>query len=422
MRIVPRTSLPGVTCDEPSSVSVLRASRKRGEDRTVSVRSNVREPVDHCSEPPTGSGVPSTAGDTTYASIAASTRRPASIRANTNEPGVSLSLTDRPSTAREPGRVAQALGQRQPDARVFGGAGSVVLGDEADAHAPAGFDLARRVDDEPRRFGVEAACAAHGELRARELELGRLRGRDRAAQHDARVVVERRLDARAVLDDERRARGERRRRDGRVAEAERVAAALVDRDLAAVDARAAGDVRGAVGDRQHDDDVVRGRVAAVAHARRRDDLLAGLRDAHGFERRDGVGVLELRRAARDQPHDVGADDVGLVAGERRLQVERGAVLDGRRDDVRERDAPLDAGRDLADVGAVGAEQARLAAHVVERAVVDARAAGHVAQAVGEVEADAQPRGRSAAEVVERERGANRRSRFDRSVGRNDERS
>ena len=167
---------------------------------------------------------------------------------------------------------------------------------------------------------------------------------------------------------------------------------------------------------------MRRRVAAVAHARRRDDLFARLRDAHGFERRDGLGVFQLRRAARDQAHDVGADDVGLVARERRLQLQHRAVLDRRRDDVRQRDAALDAGRHLAGVGAVGAQQARLAADVVERAVVDARAAGDVAQAVGEVEPDAQPGRRGAAEVVERERGADGRSRFDRSVGRNDERS
>ena len=209
MRIVLRTSLPGVTCAEPSSVSVLRASRKRGDERTVSVRSNVREPVDHCSEPATGSGVPSTAGETTYASIAASTRRPASMRANTNEPG-RVAFADGPAVGRARARrVAQAFGQRQANARVFRGAGAVVFGDQADAHAAAGFDLAGRVDDEPGRFRVEAACAADRELRAGQLELRGLRRRDRAAQHDARVVVERRVDAGAVFDHQRRSGGER---------------------------------------------------------------------------------------------------------------------------------------------------------------------------------------------------------------------
>ncbi len=345
------------------------------------------------------------------------------IDAREHERSRRVAFADRPAVDRaRTGRVAQAFGQRQPHARVFRGARPVVLGDQADANAPARFDLARRIDDEPGRFGIEPARAAHGELRARELELRRFRRRDGAAEHDARVVVERRVDARAVFDDERRAGRERGRRDRRVAEPERVAAAFVDRDLAAVDPRAAVDVRRAVGDGQHHDDVVRRRMAAVAHASGRDDLFAGLGDADGFERRDGVGVFQLRRAAGDQPHDVRADDVRLVARERRLQIQRRAVLDGRRHDVGERDAPLDARRDLPDVGSVGAEQARLAADVVERAIVDARAAGDVTQAVREVETHAQPRRRGAAEVVERERCAHGRSRFDRSVGRNDERS
>ena len=65
IRTLARTSLPGATWLEPSRNSTLRVSRKRGAERTVRVRSKVREPVDHCSEPAIGSGVASTAGETT---------------------------------------------------------------------------------------------------------------------------------------------------------------------------------------------------------------------------------------------------------------------------------------------------------------------------------------------------------------------
>src|SRR5665213_1708841 len=86
------------------------------------------------------------------------------------------------------------------------------------------------------------------------------------------------------------------------------------------------------------------------------------------------------------------------------------------------DRALDARRDLADVGPVGTEQARLAANVVERPVVDPRTSGYVPEAVGERQADTQTGRGSAAEVVERKRSTDGRSRFDRPVRRNDERS
>ena len=63
--------------------------------------------------------------------------------------------------------------------------------------------------------------------------------------------------------------------------------------------------------------------------------------------------------------------------------------------------------------------ARLAGFV-ERDIVDPRAADEIAQAVGQGEADPQARRRCTAHVVEREGSADRYSRFDATIRRNDE--
>ena len=73
-----------------------------------------------------------------------------------------------------------------------------------------------------------------------------------------------------------------------------------------------------------------------------------------------------------------------------------------RDGVVERDPPLAAGRDVADVGAGALEQRGETARFVERLAVDVRGADEVRQPLGQPEADAKTGRRAAAQVAEGE--------------------
>ncbi len=313
------------------------------------------------------------------------------------------------------GGVLQAGRQRDACPHVGGGAGAGVGRNECDPHPQAGLDVARRVDQQRRRRPVEARHRKHRELGPVELELRDFGRGDGAGGEQARIVFERRLDLGTIFEYQRRAGRQRRRDDRRAAEPERIVAVIFEDEFAAVDADRAGHELRAVRDRQHDDDVARGGLARVVDARGDADIFAGFGRADRFDRDDRRGILQDRRRLRHEAHDVGADDAGLVREQCRLQVDRRAVVDRRVDEVADRDPALDAGRDFADVGARGREQRGFAAHFVERLIVDAPAAGQIAQPVGQRESHAQTRCGGAALIVKRERRANDRPRFDDSV-------
>ena len=359
MRIVARTSLPGVTCAGPSSserVARLEEPRRRPHGEGALEGARAGRPLERAGDRERGA-VDRRRDDV---GVDRGLDPAAGFDAREDEGARVVALADRAAVERaRAGRVAQPFGQGQPDPHVVGGAGAGVLRHQRDAHAAAGLDLGRRVDDQARGLGVEAAGAADGQLGAGQLELGGL-GR-RRPRRPARSGCCRRAasrSARGTRPPASRPAASAVRGDRRVAEPERVAAALVDRDLAAVDPRAARDVGGEVGDRQHHDHVVGGRVAAVVHPGRDVDLLARLRRRAPLRaRRPSQGSRSSGALVGDQAHDVRADDVGLVGDERRLQFEIAPFSIVAATHVGDRDAPLYARRDLADVGAVGRQQA-----------------------------------------------------------------
>ncbi len=76
---------------------------------------------------------------------------------------------------------------------------------------------------------------------------------------------------------------------------------------------------------------------------------AGDRVLPGFNGDPGKGVGELRLAARDQAHHVGADRRQFERGDGRLKLDRGPVFDRAGHAVRDLDAALVARGDVADV-------------------------------------------------------------------------
>ncbi len=107
------------------------------------------------------------------------------------------------------------------------------------------------------------------------------------------------------------------------------------------------------GNGRDDDDIVRAGFARVVNADR-NVCFASRRGAAGgamtrFDRDVGQRIFQCRPAVSDQAHDVRSHRSELERGDRGLQLDGGTIFDRTRDAVRNVDATLFGGRDIADL-------------------------------------------------------------------------
>ncbi len=140
-----------------------------------------------------------------------------------------------------------------------------------------------------------------------------------------------------------------------------------------------------LGNRRNDHDVVRARFAGVVNADGDLGFAAGYGIAPRFDRDAGERVEQLRPAARNEPNDVGADRLHLEGGDGGLKFDRRAVFDRADDAVRDLDAALFAGSNVADVSAVTPKQRRVPQLVVEVCPVEPAGSDQVDEPVGKIE-------------------------------------
>ena len=147
----------------------------------------------------------------------------------------------------------------------------------------------------------------------------------------------------------------------------------------------------------------------------------GTRRLPRFDRRERQRVLQLRAAARDQPHDVGADRREFERGDGGLQFDGRAVFDRAGDAVGDLDATLFAGRTSPMSAPLRERIGELPSSSSSAVPSSLPRADQIEEAVGKVEAHANAGRNRASLVAKCERRVYGHSRFQLAVGRNDER-